>query len=439
MTHKKLNTILITISALSTFAITSPVFAAKGDQGVDWSVYQGTAGKFGYSSDKFVLSQIGGTYNGSYIDQTTYKTQVASAIAAGKEAHTYIWFQVGSSQTLAKAAMEHFLPNVQTPKGSIVALDYEAGASSDKEANTQAIITAMQMIKDAGYTPVLYSGASYMSTYINTSEIGAKFGTCLWVARYATNDVASTPNYTYFPSMDYVALWQFTSDYVAGGLDGSVALTGITDDGYTGTTTSSTGKTTVSTTTTTTAVSAGQTANNTSKSSIVAGDTVKVNLSAANWSTGQAIPSYIKGQSYKVLEVSGSKVLLSGVDSWISTANVEILLTTSTSSALSSSSSTGTYTVQSGDTLSAIAAKYGTTYQKLASLNGIGSPYLIIPGEVLKLSSSTTSSAVYYTVKSGDTLSGIASKYGTTYLKLASLNSIKAPYVIYVGKTLRIK
>ncbi len=440
MTHKKLNTILITISALSAFAIASPVFAAKGDQGVDWSVYQGTAGKFGYSADKFVISQIGGTYDGSYIDQTTYKTQVASAIAAGKEAHTYIWFQVGSSQTLAKAAMEHFLPNIQTPKGSIVALDYEAGASSDKEGNTQAIITAMQMIKDAGYTPVLYSGSSYMSTYINTSEIGAKFGTCLWVARYPTTAVSSTPNYTYFPSMDYVALWQFTDDYVAGGLDGSVALTGITDDGYTGTTSSSTGATAVIPNTTTTATKAGTTANNTSKSSIVAGDTVKVNLSATSWSTGQAIPSWVKGQSYKVSQVSGNNVLLAGIDSWISKSNVEILLTTSTTAKLTSSSSTGYYTVQSGDTLSGIAAKYGTSYQALASLNGIGSPYIIVPGEKLKVSGSVSSSSTSsYKVVSGDTLSEIASKYNTTVAKLVSLNGLKNANYIYVGQTLRIK
>ncbi|WP_257615809.1 LysM peptidoglycan-binding domain-containing protein [Oenococcus oeni] len=137
--------------------------------------------------------------------------------------------------------------------------------------------------------------------------------------------------------------------------------------------------------------------------------------------------------------MSGNNVLLAEISSWINKSNVEILLTTSTAAKISAPSSTGYYTVQSGDTLGGIVAKYGTTYQKLASLNGIGSPYLIIPGKVLKLSSSTTSSVIYYTIKSGDTLSGIASKYGTTYLKLASLNSIKAPYVIYVGKTIRVK
>ena len=44
-----------------------------------------------------------------------------------------------------------------------------------------------------------------------------------------------------------------------------------------------------------------------------------------------------------------------------------------------------TYTVQAGDTLSAIAAKFGTTYQALATKNGIANPDLIYPGQVLKI------------------------------------------------------
>ena len=49
------------------------------------------------------------------------------------------------------------------------------------------------------------------------------------------------------------------------------------------------------------------------------------------------------------------------------------------------------------------------------------------------------SSSVTYTVKSGDTLSGIASKYGTTYQKLAQINGIKNPNLIHVGQVINIK
>ena len=42
--------------------------------------------------------------------------------------------------------------------------------------------------------------------------------------------------------------------------------------------------------------------------------------------------------------------------------------------------------------------------------------------------------AQYYTVKPGDTLSGIAAKYGTTYQKIAQMNGIANPNKIYVGQ-----
>ncbi|EKS9955049.1 TPA: 1,4-beta-N-acetylmuramidase, partial [Enterococcus faecalis] len=104
------------------------VFAAKGDQGVDWAIYQGEQGRFGYAHDKFAIAQIGG-YNASGIyEQYTYKTQVASAIAQGKRAHTYIWYDTWGNMDIAKTTMDYFLPRIQTPKNSIVALDFEHGA-----------------------------------------------------------------------------------------------------------------------------------------------------------------------------------------------------------------------------------------------------------------------------------------------------------------------
>lgn len=46
---------------------------------------------------------------------------------------------------------------------------------------------------------------------------------------------------------------------------------------------------------------------------------------------------------------------------------------------------------------------------------------------------------VYYVVKRGDTLSGIASKYGTTYQHLAQINGITNPNRIYAGQRIRVK
>lgn len=119
-------------------------------------------------------------------------------------------------------------------------------------------------------------------------------------------------------------------------------------------------------------------------------------------------------------------------------------------------SSNGYYTVQSGDTLSGIALKFSTTSSKLAQLNSISNPNLIYVGQRLLVnqssnsnssssgqSSSTTTnteaSAASYTVKSGDTLSGIASQYNTTVNQIVSLNQLSNPNLIYVGQVLKLK
>ncbi|MDW4287975.1 LysM peptidoglycan-binding domain-containing protein, partial [Staphylococcus saprophyticus] len=82
-----------------------------------------------------------------------------------------------------------------------------------------------------------------------------------------------------------------------------------------------------------------------------------------------------------------------------------------------------TYKVKSGDSLWSIANKYNMSVAKLKSLNNLTSN-VIFPNQSLKVSGSTssstssnTSTGSTYTVKSGDTLSGIAAKYGTTYQK----------------------
>lgn len=111
----------------------------------------------------------------------------------------------------------------------------------------------------------------------------------------------------------------------------------------------------------------------------------------------------------------------------------------------SSPSSADTYVVQSGDFLSTIAAKFGTTYQALASLNNIANPNLIHPGEVLKLRGGASSPAPApiangqtYTVVSGDTLSAIAARYGVSVDAIAAANNIANPNLIYPNRVLRI-
>lgn len=106
---------------------------------------------------------------------------------------------------------------------------------------------------------------------------------------------------------------------------------------------------------------------------------------------------------------------------------------------------TTTYTIQKGDTLSKIASKYGTTYQAIASYNNIANPNVIFVGQTIKIPgaskvvNATANTTKTHIVQKGETLGKIASKYGTTYQKIAKDNGISNPNLIYPGQKLIIK
>ena len=409
----------VVLSVLSAFALMSVGFtaqAAKGDQGVDWARYQGISGKWGYAHDKFAICQIGGTVDGwNTYDQDTYKTQVAATIAMGRRAHTYIWWQNVTTQQQADKVLDYFLPRVQTPKQSIVALDVESGAQS-----TSTVDYALNRIKQAGYTPVLYGYKGYLQSHVDLASLAKKYP--LWLAAYPDYNVTAKPNYNFFPSFDNIGIFQFTSTYVAGGLDGDVDLTGITDNGYRNGDANKPITKPV-------AVKQGIVADNTSKKDISAGFTVKVNYGAKRWASGQSIPSWVKGRMYPVVQTSGDRVLLGGIMSWISRSDVEILQT----SAQAKQTTGGTYTVQSGDSWWSIATRHGMSMYTLAARNGKTIYTVIHPGDRLTISGQTSRT---YTVSRGDTLSGIAGRLGVSVSALAARNNISNPNRIYVGQCL---
>ena len=99
-----------------------------------------------------------------------------------------------------------------------------------------------------------------------------------------------------------------------------------------------------------------------------------------------------------------------------------------------------TYRVKSGDTVTQIAKRFGLSITAIAKLNNLGPKSLIRVGQVIKLVGNTPPDidAESYRVKPGDTLSGIASRHKLTVSELTSINRISSSTLIYPGQVLRV-
>ncbi len=107
------------------------------------------------------------------------------------------------------------------------------------------------------------------------------------------------------------------------------------------------------------------------------------------------------------------------------------------------------YKVQRGDNLTAIAARYGVTVEAISRANGIANVNNIVVGQSLKIPSASgaasnngpqpaTTGETAYIVQKGETLSGLASRFGVSQVELARLNKLSVMSFLYVGQTLRI-
>ena len=113
----------------------------------------------------------------------------------------------------------------------------------------------------------------------------------------------------------------------------------------------------------------------------------------------------------------------------------------STSSSASSSapaskatSTSGNYTVKSGDSLIALAGQYGVSVSQLASANGLSNNAQLQIGQKITIPATITT----YKVQSGDSLIGLAKKYGISPQKLAELNGISSTAMLQLGQTIKV-
>ena len=119
----------------------------------------------------------------------------------------FAWF--GGDIEEAEREARYFLDNVPQ-KVKYLCLDYEDHASGDKQANTDACIKFMDMLKEAGYEPIYYSYKPFTLNNIYYEQILEKFPNSLWIAGYGLND--GNADFEYFPSMDGIRWWQYSSN-----------------------------------------------------------------------------------------------------------------------------------------------------------------------------------------------------------------------------------
>lgn len=198
----------------------------------------------------------------------------------------------------------------------------------------------------SGVKPVIYMSESVVNSYNWSSVANADYG--LWVAKYRDNN----PDYNYNMAnagsrprvkwWKFYCMWQWTSSGRLNGYNGNLDCNvfygdGTTWDAYVGKSTST--------------VKPARKSNEQIANEVIAG----------KWGNGDDRKQRLTsaGYNYTVVQAIVNKKM---------GANKAVY-----------------YTVRSGDTLSAIASRYGTTYQKLAQMNGITNPNLIYPGQRIRV------------------------------------------------------
>lgn len=351
----------------------------------------------------FTIVKLGGSggFEGEHYQNPKASAQLANASKSGQDVAGYFWGQFGSDRLLAQKMARYAVADAHRTglkQGAAIALDYEQGASMSSTANTDAVIEFMSAIKDAGYKPLLYSGAYYMKRYVDIERIGKQFGTCLWVASYKTTGLQLAPDFAYFPSMNYVAMWQFADNWH--GTDGNVELVSVIKGDV--------------------------------KNAVAVKPTVTVSGSYYTIRPGDSwwsIANRFGMDMYQLAQLNGmsiNNVIHPG-------QKIKVKGTIKNGAKPVKNTNISSYVVKPGDSWWSIAAKYGLSMYTLAQRNGKTIYSVIHPGDRLTISGQTSRT---YTVRRGDTLSSIASRLGVSVSSLASRNHISNINWIYIGQRL---
>lgn len=332
-----------------------------------------------------------------------------------------IYHFANNSDNTAEQEADWFIKNTKGYIGkAIPILDFEDKGATHDVAWAKKWLD--RVAEAYGCKPLIYMSESVVNSYDWSSVANANYG--LWVAKYRDNnadynyDMSNAGRNPAVRHWKFYALWQWTSSGRLDGYNGNLDCNVFYGDKeawdkYIG------NEIPPHEENNTTPVVTAPAESSTVAYTVKSGDT----LSAIAKEYGTTV-----NEIASLNNISNPDLIYVG----------QYLLIPTTSNANVSISTTYTYTVKNGDTLSGIANEFGTTYQKLAEINGIADPNKIYAGQVIKINVSTSNSVQTYTVKSGDNLTKIAKQFNTTVDSLVSKNGIKDKNKIYVGQVLKI-
>ena len=240
-TNKKFISALACASAMTALAIVDPMGVTKTHQvaqaatdtvpakstGVDVSSWQGTnLDQQAKSGAQFAVVKVS---EGTNYQNPRAQGQIQSAEQNNMMTMGYHYTHFGSNSNQAVQEGNYAVNSAQQaglPQGSYLATDWEQDANNNTngsvEANTNAITSFMDTVHDGGYNPMLYSSEWLLKNKVDTNKISEKYPNALWVAKYKTNGREDNPDFNYFPSMDNVAIWQYTQNWRGQNVDGNV-------------------------------------------------------------------------------------------------------------------------------------------------------------------------------------------------------------------------
>ncbi|NRO85271.1 hypothetical protein IMAU10149_01863 [Lactobacillus helveticus] len=204
--------------------------------GVDVAAYQSTnMSSYHAAGAKYMIVKL--TEGSSYFNPKAHY-QIESAHAHHMYVHAYHFATFSDSVSRAKKEAKFFVAEAKRnniSKKRYLWLDWETGDGNSvvgsRSSNTKAILAFMKVCHNAGYKVGLYSGTYVLSQHVDTTKIVKKYGTCLWIASYVAMGRIDSPDFNYFPSMDGVAMWQFTDNWRGLNVDGNISLIDIHTDG----------------------------------------------------------------------------------------------------------------------------------------------------------------------------------------------------------------